>query len=95
MKRRLLMLMSKRSAGFLLLLGLVISLSTCEKNAISPAPIILPAVVSFNNDIQPLFSLYCSFSGCHSGSDPAARLDLDILVILTLLFLSEIRRLIL
>jgi hypothetical protein len=67
---------SKRSAVFFLLLGLVISLSTCEKNAVTPVPIVLPADVSFNNDIQPLFDLYCSMSGCHSGSNPSSRLDL-------------------
>jgi hypothetical protein len=76
MNRKSLIPIGKRSATFLLLAGLVVCLSTCEKNAIAPAPIVLPAVVSFNNDIQPLFNLYCTMSGCHSGTNPSSRLDL-------------------
>jgi hypothetical protein len=75
-KRNVLIPISKRGVVFILLSGLVISLSTCEKNAIAPAPIVLPAVVSYNGDIQPLFGLYCTMSGCHSGPNPSSRLDL-------------------
>jgi len=67
---------SKSTFALFLLLGLIISLSNCEKNSVAPAPITLPAIASYNNDIQPLFDLYCNMSGCHSGSDPAHRLDL-------------------
>ncbi|HNQ61750.1 MAG TPA: hypothetical protein PKJ62_05120 [Bacteroidia bacterium] len=36
----------------------------------------LPDVVSFSNDILPIFNANCGLSGCHSGSSPEGNLDL-------------------
>ena len=37
---------------------------------------VLPATVSFQGNILPLFASNCSTTGCHAGSSPAANLDL-------------------
>ena len=37
----------------------------------------LPAVVSFGNDMQPIFKNNCALSGCHSGTSPKGNLCLD------------------
>jgi hypothetical protein len=36
----------------------------------------LPAVVSFSTNIVPIFTNYCSSSGCHSALSPASGLNL-------------------
>jgi hypothetical protein len=38
----------------------------------------LPENVSFNSDIMPVLQNNCAISGCHSGSKPAANLNLDV-----------------
>lgn len=69
-------MVNKRIFVFFLLLLFIGTFTTCEKKSITPAPESLPAEVSFKNDIQPMFTLYCSISGCHSGTKPAAKLNL-------------------
>jgi hypothetical protein len=50
--------------------------SGCKKTA-APAPAQpLPAVVSFNRDIQSFFDASCATGGCHVGSAPASGLNL-------------------
>ena len=36
-----------------------------------------PAVVSFKNDLQPLFGQYCTTAGCHTGNSPQGNLNLE------------------
>src|SRR5246127_659812 len=55
-----------------------IGLSNCEKNGAPPKPELLPATVSFSVNIQPMLTTYCAISGCHSGTQPPARLDLSV-----------------
>ncbi len=42
-----------------------------------------PETISFSNNIIPLFIQNCSTSGCHSGSNAAAHLNLDAAVAYT------------
>jgi hypothetical protein len=37
----------------------------------------LPDTVSFSKHILPIFNTYCNTSGCHSGKNPKARLNLE------------------
>jgi len=57
---------------------IVVSLiSGCTKDkGIVEENYVLPDTVHFATDILPVFSAYCTTSGCHSGSTPAAALDL-------------------
>jgi hypothetical protein len=48
----------------------------CKKSAVTPPAQPLPAVVSFNRDIQSFFDASCATSGCHVGSSPASGLNL-------------------
>lgn len=36
-----------------------------------------PAVVSFKDDIQPIFDTHCNNAGCHGGNNPAGNLNLE------------------
>ena len=36
-----------------------------------------PAIVSFQQDILPIFNQSCNIGGCHSGSSPAGNLNLE------------------
>jgi hypothetical protein len=36
------------------------------------------SLVSFNNQVKPLFLQTCAASGCHGGTQPAANLNLEI-----------------
>lgn len=60
--------------------GIVIAfLHACEykKWAEPSQPKPLPAVVSFSQDIIPIFNTACNTSGCHSGTSPAGNLNLS------------------
>jgi len=50
---------------------------THDKGKITPAACNTPAVVSFSQDLLPLFKQNCSISGCHTGGSPAGNLNLD------------------
>jgi hypothetical protein len=39
--------------------------TSCEYEFIEPEPVILPDVISFADDIIPIFDNSCNFSGCH------------------------------
>jgi hypothetical protein len=55
-----------------------ICLFSCKKKTSTPSPTqSLPAVVSFSNDIMPVFNAHCNTSGCHGGGSPAAGLSLS------------------
>ena len=65
-------------------LGLIILLFcfSCKKDkALVPEPAVvpcnLPDVVSYQNNIQPLFNAHCIDSGCHSGANPGGHLNLE------------------
>lgn len=47
-----------------------------------------PETISFSNNIIPLFTQNCSTSGCHTGSNAAAHLNLDAAVAYTSLIKS-------
>jgi len=62
---------------------------SCKKKTSTPAPAPtqpLPAVVSFSANIVPIFNAHCNSSGCHSGSNAAAGLNLSSNVAYTQLF---------
>ena len=42
-----------------------IAITGCEYEFIEPEKVILPEVVSFADDIQPIFDKGCNISGCH------------------------------
>lgn len=65
-KERGRMHVNKRWIAALSMLVLVFSFSNCEKSSVAPAQIVLPAVVSYSEEIQPIFDVCCTMSGCHS-----------------------------
>ena len=42
-----------------------LSLGGCEYEFVEPEKVIVPEVVSFADDIQPIFDNGCNISGCH------------------------------
>lgn len=62
-------------------LGLFISailyLSVSCKKAVVEEVCTQPTVVSYKNDIQPIFNTNCATSGCHAGKKPAGSLNLE------------------
>lgn len=59
---------------FMLCVLTVCCIFSCMKKQKKKA---LPEIVSFKNDLIPLFNASCVTSGCHIGSNPAADLDLS------------------
>lgn len=57
-----------------LLLFAAFLVQSCEYEWIVPDDPDLPEVVSYSNNIQPLFDLSCNASGCHSSGGPAPNL---------------------
>ena len=60
--------MRKRILSGSLIILLLVSISTftsCEYEFIEPEKVIIPEVVSYSNNILPIFSSKCSISGCH------------------------------
>jgi hypothetical protein len=56
----------RTSAKFIFSLILGISLfGACEYEFIQPEQVVIPEVVSFSEDIIPIFNNSCNFSGCH------------------------------
>jgi len=52
--------------GLILSLLLVITfMPSCEYEFIEPEPVFIPEVISFSDNIQPIFNSKCSISGCH------------------------------
>lgn len=54
---------------FFCILGIIISLTACEKDQgpiVKPVPLDTTKVISFKNDVQPIFDYHCA--SCHSGS---------------------------
>jgi hypothetical protein len=61
----------------LVVLFLVISCKD-ELTGVDDSLIVFPAAnVSFGRHVEPLFQQRCGVSGCHAGSSPAARLNLQ------------------
>jgi hypothetical protein len=60
----------------LLMAGSIFFSCTRDKGKITPA-CDTPAVISFSNDLIPLFHANCSISGCHTGANPTGNLNLD------------------
>jgi hypothetical protein len=42
-----------------------IFIASCEYDFIQPPAVVIPEVVSFSDDILPIFNESCNFSGCH------------------------------
>jgi len=42
----------------------------CSKSAPTAPPTTADTLVSFANQVQPIFTGYCALSGCHSGPQP-------------------------
>jgi uncharacterized membrane protein len=74
--------LSTNPINFILALLVIVVSASCTKKVgklapVTPTAIVqLPAVVSFSNDIQPVFNANCNSVGCHSAVSPAASLDL-------------------
>lgn len=65
-------------AGICLLAALACVNSCTKDKGLLPPPVCdTPAVVSYSANVNPLFQTYCSTAGCHSGSSPAANLNLE------------------
>lgn len=62
-------------------------ISCKKKNAVTTQT--LPDVVSFSHHIVPIFTASCISGGCHSGSSPAAGLNLSANVAYSQLFLKH------
>ena len=65
-----------------LILIVVIFCFSCRKDKapiLGPAGVscALPAQVSYQQHIQPIFNMYCVNGGCHAGGSPAGNLSLD------------------
>lgn len=67
----------RRQIRLALDLLLLIVLASCAKRPVEPA-ILLPDTVSFQRDIEPIFSTNCSLSGCHISSNPKGNVDLSV-----------------
>ena len=50
---------------------------SCEYEWIVPEDPEMPEVVSYSNNIQPIFDRSCNMSGCHSSGGPAPNLESD------------------
>ncbi|MCB0688603.1 MAG: hypothetical protein KDC53_18825 [Saprospiraceae bacterium] len=62
--------MKKKILSGSLIIFLIISISTftsCEYEFIEPEQVVIPDVISFSDDIQPIFNSGCNISGCHAA----------------------------
>ena len=62
------------------LLLLLTSLVACKHKPVEPTKgcaTQLPEVVSFRNDVQPIFNKNCTEANCHSGASPEGKLNLE------------------
>jgi hypothetical protein len=52
--------------------------TSCTYEKVEPRSVCeTPVVVSFKNDIQPIFDVHCNTAGCHSGTNPEGNLNLE------------------
>jgi hypothetical protein len=57
---------------------LFIGMLSCTRDIGKPKiECVTPSIVSFNQNIIPLFNQYCNTSGCHSGTSPSGNLNLE------------------
>ncbi|MBS1646099.1 MAG: hypothetical protein JST67_02030 [Bacteroidetes bacterium] len=63
------------SLSILGITSLLFFLCSCQKKENTSSQV-LPGVVSFSQDIVPIFNASCLASGCHAGGSPAANLNL-------------------
>lgn len=61
---------------FLLMAG-VLFFASCEYEYIVPEEVVLPDVVSFTDDIIPIFDSSCNTTGCHTAGHFAVDLTPD------------------
>ncbi len=59
----------------------LLSYISCTYDSLSPTPAKtitpLPDTVSFHKNIQPIFTNNCNNNGCHAGTIPSYRINLD------------------
>jgi len=63
-------IMRKRLLSGSLIILLLISISTftsCEYEFIEPEAVVIPEVISFSDDVVPIFNKNCNISGCHAA----------------------------
>ena len=60
----------------LLIVSLLLVFVACKKGT-TKVMCNTPSIVSFKNDIQPIFNANCNTSGCHSGNKAAGNLKLE------------------
>lgn len=53
-------------------------LQSCEYEWIVPDDPEMPDVISYSNNIQPLFDRSCNASGCHSSGGPSPNLSAEV-----------------
>ncbi len=49
------------------LIMIFLLIAACEYEFIEPEKVIIPEVISFQDDIQPIFDGGCNISGCHAA----------------------------
>lgn len=71
--------MNKRMKKYVfIILVFLLFLGACTYEKVEPfTDCKTPAVVSFKQDIQPIFDMHCNNAGCHSGNNPAGNLNLE------------------
>lgn len=64
----------------LFLICLIFSISVACKKATVEKVCTTPTEISYKRDIQPIFNSNCATSGCHSGTNSAGGLNLEVSV---------------
>lgn len=62
--------MKKKFLSGSLIVLLIISISifsSCEYEFIEPEKVVIPEIISFSDDIIPIFNSSCNTSGCHAA----------------------------
>jgi hypothetical protein len=67
------------SAGyFYSCLILLFFMTSCTYEKVEPqVTCVIPDMVSFKKDIQPIFDHHCNSAGCHAGNNPSGNLSLE------------------
>jgi hypothetical protein len=60
-----------------IIIGSALFSCTYEKGELPTKGCVSPNVVSFSQDIIPIFNTYCNIAGCHTSTDLAGNLNLQ------------------
>lgn len=68
----------KKVVGICLFFAIATTIFSCVyEKAELKSDCVLPATVSFSNNVQPIFNTYCNVSGCHNGISHSGSLNLE------------------